>query len=299
MLKGMARIVRWFLLTSVVLLVGLFVYQTIAVRGTFSRSLPASEAPGTAVMVGAKGHQTAGRMFVVGAVDSASPLVVLLHGDAPFRNPGYQYVTAKNVAKAAPGTRVVALLRPGYADPFGARSDGDRGYASGDNYTPDDVDQVAQAVWQMKKQYGVKTVVLAGHSGGAAMTGNVAALYPGLVQQAVLVACPCDLASFREHMWHTQHSPLWLLPVKSLSPIETLEKMKPGATITAISGASDPIAPPQDVVRYVAKATGEGVAASILLLPGEGHEIFDEEPVIGAIVQAVKALETPTSEGVK
>jgi pimeloyl-ACP methyl ester carboxylesterase len=151
----------------------------------------------------------------------------------------------------------------------------------------------------LKKQYGVKTVVLAGHSGGAATTANVTAMYPGLVQQAVLVACPCDLASFREHMWQTQHSPLWLLPVKSLSPMETLEKMKAGATITAISGASDPIAPPQDVVRYVAKATGEGVAASILLLPGKGHEIFDEPPVIGAIAQAVKAVETPASAEVK
>jgi pimeloyl-ACP methyl ester carboxylesterase len=228
-------------------------------------------------------------VFVVGAVDPASPLVVLLHGDAPFRNPGYQYVTAADVAKAVPGTRVVALLRPGFADPFGARSDGDRGTASGDNYTPDDVDQVAQALWQLKKQYGVKTVVLAGHSGGAAMTANVTAMYPGLVQQAVLVACPCDLESFREHMWKAQHSPLWLLPVKSLSPIETLEKMRPGATITAISGGSDPIAPPQDVVRYVTKAMAEGINASVLMLPGKDHEVFDEPAVIAAIVQAVKA----------
>lgn len=287
----MVRIVRWFLLMLVVLLVGFFVYQTIAVRGAFSRNLPASDAPGTAVVVGTKGHQSIGRMFVVGAVDPTSPLVVLLHGDAPFRNPRYQNFTAADVAKAVPGTRVVALLRPGYADPFGERSDGDRGYASGDNYTPEDVDQVASAVWQLKKQYGATTVVLAGHSGGAAMTANVTALYPGLVQQAVLVACPCDLPSFREHMWQTQHSPLWLLPVKSLSPMETLEKMKPGATITAISGASDPIAPPQDVVRYVAKATGEGIAASVLLLPGKDHEIFEEPSVIGAIVQAVKSAE--------
>jgi pimeloyl-ACP methyl ester carboxylesterase len=233
-------------------------------------------------------------MFLVGAVNPASPLVVLLHGDAPFVNPGYQYGVAEDVAKAAPGTRVVALLRPGYADPFGARSDGDRGEASGDNYTPEDMDQVASAVWQLKKQYGATAVVLAGHSGGAATTANVTALYPGLVQQAVLVGCPCDLTSFREHMWESQHGPLWLLPVKSLSPIETLSRMKPGVTITALSGANDPIAPPQDVVAYVAKAASEGVSATMVMLPGKGHEIFDEPQVVSAIAQAAKALETPT-----
>jgi hypothetical protein len=52
-------------------------------------------------------------------------------------------------------------------------------------------------------------------------------------------------------------------------------------------------------VRYVAKANGEGIAASVLLLPGKDHEVFDEPPVIGAIVQAVKALETPASAEVK
>lgn len=283
----MRRALRALALTVVAAVVGVFAYSMIGVRGTFERDLPVSQAPGVAVKVGAKGQVTVGRMFVEGAADPSRPLVVLLHGDAPFANPGYQYGVASALAKAAPGTRVVALLRPGYSDPYGERSDGDRGEAVGDNYTPEAIDQVAQAVWLLKKQYGATRVVLAGHSGGAAMTADVTALYPGLVQEAVLVACPCALASFREHMWQRQHWPLWLLPVKSVSPMDALEKMKPGVTVTAISGADDPIAPPQDVVAYVARATARGVNASMVMLPGKGHEIFADLQVRQTIVQAL------------
>lgn len=295
----MARIVRWFLLTWVVLLVGFVVYQMIAVRGVFTRPLPASQAPGTAVAVGPKGHQTEGRLFLDGAVDPAGPLAVVLHGDAPFLNPRYEYAVAEDVAKASPGTRVVALLRPGYADPYGERSDGDRGMATGDNYTAGDVDQVAQAVWLLKKEYGAKTVVLAGHSGGAAMTANVAALYPGLVQQALLVSCPCDVTAFRDHMWKAQHSPLWLLPVKSLSPMETLGRMQKSVVVTAISGSSDAIAPAQEAAQYVGAATAGGITATLLMLPGKGHEIFEERPVVDAIAQSVKAVEAPANARTK
>src|ERR1700761_7677158 len=121
-----------FLLMAVVAIAAI-AWQLLAVRGTFADQKPPADARGEAVLVGAPGHRLAGRAFGAGAAP-ASPLVVVLHGDAPFANPGYQYKFAADVAQAAPGSAVVALLRPGYADPYGAKSDGDRGFASGENY---------------------------------------------------------------------------------------------------------------------------------------------------------------------
>src|ERR1700743_444021 len=110
---------RWWklvLVAIVVLFLGMWGYQLIAVRGTFAPSRPASEATGSALLVGAPDHRIAGRVYLTGTPAPSAPLVVVLHGDAPFVNPRYQYAFSSDVAEAAPGTRVAALLRPGYGD---------------------------------------------------------------------------------------------------------------------------------------------------------------------------------------
>ena len=282
---------RWWkflLLAIVVIFIGGWVYQLLAVRGIFAPSRPVSEATGSALLVGAPDHRIAGRVYLTGTPDPVAPLVVVLHGDAPFVNPRYQYAFAADVAKAAPGTRVAALLRPGYGDPYGAKSDGDRGFSSGENYTPDVVNDVAAAIQDLKSQWGASSVILVGHSGGAAVTANVAALHPGLVQHAFLVGCPCDVPAFRQHMAHAQWAPLWLLPVHSLSPLQTLDQMQHGTEVTAISGASDPITLPEYAQAYVAKAKGKGISASMIEIPGKGHEILNESEVVGEIAKAAR-----------
>ena len=135
-MKRAFKIGLWLFAAAIALLAGFIGYQLIAVRGTFQKPLAASCATGTAITVGEPGHKLTGRMYLSGvAGQGQSPLVVVVfHGDAPFRNPGYQYEFAGRLANAVPGTLVVALMRPGYTDPFGAKSDGDRGFAVGDNY---------------------------------------------------------------------------------------------------------------------------------------------------------------------
>ncbi|MGH9782083.1 MAG: alpha/beta hydrolase, partial [Candidatus Acidiferrales bacterium] len=207
-------------------------YELIGVRGTFAPSRPASGAGGTAVLVGAAGHRTVGRVYLSGTPPSAAPLVVVLHGDAPFEKPGYQYFFALRLADAAPGTRVVALLRPGYADPYGDKSDGDRGFALGENYTREDIDELVSAIQLLKSRWQNPSVVVVGHSGGAVLAADIAALNPGLVKHVFLVGCPCDVPAFRRHMARLQWSPLWLVPVHSLSPMQTLDQMKKNTAIT-------------------------------------------------------------------
>jgi pimeloyl-ACP methyl ester carboxylesterase len=212
----------------------------------------------------------------------------VLHGDAPTRNPSYQYLFASRLAAAAPGTRVVALLRPGYADPYGAKSEGDRGFASGENYTSNVVVSLAGAIQTLKSQWGAPSVFLVGHSGGATISADITALHPGLVQHAFLISCPCDVPAFRHHMAKLQSSPVWLIPTHSLSPQQTLDRMQPGkAVITAISGSGDPLALPQYAEAYVAKANAKGISASLVTIPGKGHEILLEPIVIEDIAKTI------------
>jgi poly(3-hydroxybutyrate) depolymerase len=278
--------------TAVLLaLVGVFVltgYELIAVRGTFARSRPASTADGTAVLVGAPNHGVTGRLYLSGTPSPTAPLVVVLHGDAPYIKPSYQYVFASELADALPGTRVVALLRPGYADPYGGKSDGDRGFALGENYTRRVIDDLAAATELLKSEWGIPRTILVGHSGGAALAADIAALNPGLVEHVFLVSCPCDVPAFRRHMARLQWSPLWLFPTRSVSPMQTLDQMQKSTAVTAISGSSDPVALPRYAESYVAKAKQLGISASMVVLPGQGHEILNDPRVISQIATIVR-----------
>ena len=165
-MKSSRRLWKPLLLTVVALALAIVAFKLVEVRGTFDKPRPVSEVGGNAVLAGLPGHHIAGRVYLSGAPNPSAPLVVVLHGDAPTRNPSYQYAFASELAKAAPGTYVVALLRPGYADPYGAKSDGDRGFASGENYTSDVVMYMAAAIQSLKSEWEAPSVFLVGHSGG-------------------------------------------------------------------------------------------------------------------------------------
>ena len=57
-------------------------------------------------------------IYLTGAEKVAAPIVIVLHGDAPFVNPGYQYSFASNLADAVPGKRVVTISRASSSDPW-------------------------------------------------------------------------------------------------------------------------------------------------------------------------------------
>ncbi len=287
----MTKVWRWvrrILLGLVVLLLCSWIVAAIAVRGTFASFRPTADAGGEAVEAGASGHRIVGRVYLEGAADPGAPLVVVLHGDAPFRHPGYQYGFADDIANAVPGTRVVGLMRPGYADAYGARSDGDRGFASGENYTEPVVRNLAAAIRELQNRWQAPSVLLVGHSGGSAIAANIAALEPGLVRHVFLVSCPCDVPAFRSHMAAAQLSPMWLLPAKSLSPVETLDRMDAAVTVTAFVGSDDPVTLPRYAQAYVAKARERGIEATLVEIPGKGHEILDDPAVEKAVAEAAR-----------
>lgn len=189
--------------------------------------------------------------------------VVLLHGDVSRGGPAdYLYPVAEGIAQRHPGASVYAVLRPGYEDSVGLVSPGSNN-GRRDHYTEENNDLVAAAL-QAVKAPGVPLVVL-GHSGGAAQLGVVIARHPGLVDTAILAACPCDILRWRE----MQGRRPWDL---SQSPQAFADDVPATAHVRALTGTADDNTNPVLAEDYVASLSGRGVDAVFQPVPGAGHD---------------------------
>ncbi|UOQ73557.1 alpha/beta hydrolase family protein [Hymenobacter cellulosilyticus] len=215
-------------------------------------------------------------------------LLLVLHGDAPFNRPAYQYALARQVAQANTNVVAVGLLRPGYTDPAGHKSAGERGEATGDNYTPAVIDALAAALTTLKARYQAGRVVVAGHSGGAAITANLLGRHPGLADAALLASCPCNVAVWRAHMKRQVGGPVWDLPTQSVSPEQVVARIPAATRITLLTGTVDSIAPPALTQEYYGRLQRQGIPAKLRELPAQGHEIFltkDVQQEIGRLLE--------------
>ena len=145
-------------------------------------------------------------------------LVIVLHGDAPFNKPDYQDTFAAKVAAANSDVIVAAILRPGYTDPQGNISEGERGQATGDNYNAQNVDALAAAISELRQRFQARRLVVVGHSGGAAITANILGRHPALIDGALLVSCPCDVKRWRAHMLQKTGFAGFQGPIATLHP---------------------------------------------------------------------------------
>jgi pimeloyl-ACP methyl ester carboxylesterase len=281
-----AKLLGWVLLG--LLVVGLIVLQY-AVRGGFAGTRSADEVGGREISHGTPQHKIAGRLYVHGAPRVGAPLLVVLHGDAPFRKPSYHYAFASTLSVRLPGVPIAALLRPGFADPYGGRSNGRRGSASGDDYTREVTNDLSSAITSLRDELSPSAVVVVGHSGGAAIAANVAAASPRLIDSLILVSCPCDVPAFRKHMARQQFSPFWLWPSESESPLDTVDRVT-ATRIFAITGEDDPITPVIFARAYIEAAARRGLSATLTILPDRGHEILHDDAVIELTQQLVTEL---------
>lgn len=130
-------------------------------------------------LAGVVGTRLQYRSFPSEAQTGAPVLVIALHGDAPRNNPSYQYLFAQRVAAGSENTIAVGLLRPGYTDRDGRVSDGRRGRTTGRNYNAWRIEAIARSIEALRDHYGPRRIILAGHSGGSAISAKLIALYPG------------------------------------------------------------------------------------------------------------------------
>jgi pimeloyl-ACP methyl ester carboxylesterase len=212
-------------------------------------------------------------------------LVVVLHGDLFNPTPSYQYAFAQALtdgfdAPALPDAvrkrfgdappiddvAAVGILRPGYTDNAGDRSDGERGDARGDNFTPAVVDAIAAAVESLERKFSARAVALVGHSGGATIAANVLGRHPDVADGALLVACGCG-------------------PTRSLQPMDLAPGVRRDVIVRMVVGADDETTPPQQSRDYASALQQRGIDASVVVAPGLGHNIMFQPIVFGVLEQ--------------
>jgi pimeloyl-ACP methyl ester carboxylesterase len=240
-------------------------------------------------------------VFQSAAVSAAPVLVVVLHGDAPFNKPDYQNTFAARVAATQQDVVAVALLRPGYTDPQGNTSDGVRGVTNGDNWNAGNTDAIAAAIAELKRRYHPRRVVVAGHSGGSAITANLLGRHPELIDAALLVSCPCDVVRWRQSMLELTGQPVFQGPLDTLSAIDQVQGMSDRVQVTMVVGSQDKVAPPALSESYRDKAVKLGKQVRLVQLAGKEHEIFLEPAVLAELAKLVEGVsargQTPAHPG--
>ena len=159
------------------------------------------------------------RSFVSESISKGPRLAVVIHGDVPFNEPDYHNLFAAKVAASHRDVVAIGLLRPGYTDPQGNTSDGERGESVGDNWNLTNTKAVAEAISRLDRIWNARKVVVAAHSGGAALAANVLGLYPDLIDHALLVSAVFDVGKWREYMFKRTGEPMFEGKIETVSPI--------------------------------------------------------------------------------
>jgi pimeloyl-ACP methyl ester carboxylesterase len=246
-------------------------------------STSAGEADSRASWVQGNSYRLKTAVFRSESLTASPTLVIVLHGDSPNANPDYQDRFASSVARAYPNTIAAAILRPGYTDTTGHTSDGVKGLTNGDNWNATNTDALAAAIVRLRDEFHSPTVVLVGHSGGAALSANILGKHPGLAAGALLVSCPCDVPAWRAHMLRTTHAPVFKGKIATLSPASLISRLPQQARIRLIVGEQDDVAPPALTQDYAAAARKRGLEVEVQTLPGEGHNILLRPAVLEAL----------------
>jgi predicted esterase len=131
------------------------------------------------------------------SIDSIN-LFVIIHGDAPFEKPDYQYRMAQKIASDNRNSVAVGILRPGYTDPANNTSNGIKGFTTGDNYTLEVIQAIAETIELLKNKYKPAKIILIGHSGGAAIAGDIIGMRPPTSEYSILGFLPLRFAKMEK-----------------------------------------------------------------------------------------------------
>ena len=264
---------------------------------------PEAQAPafpaGETVWVAANGHPLKATIYKSAKLSPHPILIVVLHGDLLEARvaPSYHYEFARRLANQADDVVVAALLRPGYIDGVGDQSAGKRGFAIGDNYTPEIVDAIGQTVDALKAKFLPAATIIVGHSGGATISADLLGRQPGKVGAALLVSCPCDVPAWRHHMVRERFSHigpfslLFLLPVKSLSPLDLTSSVPPATRVRMVVGSQDLTAPPRFTQEYADALRKRGIDVAVTIAPGLEHNILLEPVVFDQLRELLTTVE--------
>jgi pimeloyl-ACP methyl ester carboxylesterase len=217
-------------------------------------------------------------------------LVLWIHGDL---GPGSEhYELAQQLAHLTDNVVAVALLRPGYSDADGDRSEGLKGYAVGDNYTAAVVDDVHTVIQELRTRFHARAVVVLSHSGGAGITGDLLGRHPEDADAAVLIACSCDPKGFMARWMadHPQDAPRGL-PNHSLTPSDLVDGVSLRTHVRMVIGSNDTVVLVPPTQAYARELSARDVDIRLTIVPGAGHVHVLGTPAVKQAVAEVIALE--------
>ena len=220
------------------------------------------------------------RIFRAVDVGFAPVLVVVIHGDIVGGGVATtHYPVAEAIARTQSDVVVAAMLRPGYADGAGLASSGES-HGHLDNYTATNVDELAGAIAKLKAHHKPRRSIVVGFSGGGALAALLIGRHPDLLDDAVVIACPCDVKAWRA----TRPGRPW---TRSESPIDYVDSVPTTTRVAVITGSADWLTPPWLAQDYAARLIADGVAARVEIVPGATHTSVFRHPTI---LRAVGAL---------
>lgn len=234
--------------------------------------------------------------LVVRKADAASGpssvLVVYLHGDNGGR------VDLKNDRGAAAGLaeavkgQAISMQRPGYASDLGISD----GFSNpGDNdYTSGNVAIIADALQNLRNLNPGKKILLAGHSGGSAMTALVASRFPASADAYLLMGCPCDVPQWR--LWRNSSANRTGVWGRSLSPLEEARKMPADTLIGIVVGNRDENTLPKFSEAYAAALQARDVKTRVIYAMGATHTSVRWSPEVSGVARELADRLTGSSK---
>ena len=213
--------------------------------------------------------------------ETPETLLVWLHGDVSSGGPANYHFAIAEKATAELGAdtlKSIALVRPSYPDGSGEES----GYAFGhggrrDHYTTENLREIAGAIERLKERHTPKRTLLIGHSGGAASAATLLGMAPGLADDAVLVACPCDLVT-----WRAGRGGAWS---RSENPIAWADKIPTTTRVIALTGERDNNTPPALAQHYTHYLQQRGLVAETRTISYADHNSAFRAPEVTVAIK--------------
>ena len=139
---------------------------------------------------------------------------------------------------------LISITRPGWINKKNNKSDGKKNISNGDNYIPNiDVDPIYRTIKKIKKRFNSKEIIVIGHSGGAAITGILFGRFNNIINEAILISCPCIVPLWRknyiEQLSLKNKQKICMPKYKSQSPHEYVRKIDSKIKINIFVGQDD------------------------------------------------------------
>ena len=131
----------------------------------------------------------------------------------------------------------------------------------------------------MKASIGAGRLIVVGHSGGSGQLGTVIGAYPGIVDVAILAACPCNVPQWRVSRRGKNN---W---IQSQSPHRFADKVPPSTKVIAITNRRDGNTGPRFARQYIEIAQAAGANATLIVPEGGSHKWSAYQAQVDALIR--------------